>query len=124
MALWPSLTVCHTMDADWGCQIQTYMSVWSIYRVGQNLTYTPYMTVYLVISLPKMPYTHRIYMVLANPIYIHMVFFAGAFLYIQSYTVWSMHSLYIQSYTVYMYRLWPILMLTHNHQRRLLGQLV
>jgi hypothetical protein len=31
--------------------------------------YTPYMTVYLVISLPKIPYTHRIYMVLANPTY-------------------------------------------------------
>jgi len=28
------------------------------------------MTVYLVISLPKIPYIHRIYMVLANPIYI------------------------------------------------------
>jgi len=27
------------------------------------------MTVYLVISLPKIPYTHRIYMVLANPTY-------------------------------------------------------
>jgi len=26
-----------------------------------------YMTVYLVISLPKIPYIHRIYMVLANP---------------------------------------------------------
>jgi hypothetical protein len=25
------------------------------------------MTVYLVISLPKIPYMHRIYMVLANP---------------------------------------------------------
>jgi hypothetical protein len=25
------------------------------------------MTVYLVISLPKLPYIHRIYMVLANP---------------------------------------------------------
>ena len=25
------------------------------------------MTVYLVISLPKIPYTHRIYMVLAHP---------------------------------------------------------
>jgi len=35
--------------------------------VGQNRIYTPYMTVYLVISLPKMPYMHRIYMVLANP---------------------------------------------------------
>ena len=39
-----------------------------IFRVGQNRTYTPYMTVYLVISLPKIPYIHRIYMVLANPI--------------------------------------------------------
>ena len=36
---------------------------------GQNRTYTLYMTVYLVISLPKIPYMHRIYMVLANPIY-------------------------------------------------------
>jgi len=36
-------------------------------RVGQNCIYTPYMTVYLVISLPKIPYIHRIYMVLANP---------------------------------------------------------
>ena len=37
-------------------------------RVGQNRIYTPYLTVYLVISLPKIPYVHRIYMVLANPI--------------------------------------------------------
>ena len=39
-------------------------------RVGQNRIYTPYMTVFLVISLPKIPkipYIHRIYMVLANP---------------------------------------------------------
>ena len=40
-----------------------------IQRVGQNRIYTPYMTVYLVISLPKIPYIHRIYMVLANPLY-------------------------------------------------------
>ena len=39
-----------------------------ICRVGQNRIYTPYMTVYLVILLPKIPYIHRIYMVLANPI--------------------------------------------------------
>jgi len=38
-------------------------------RVGQNRIYTPYMTVYFVISLPKIPYIHRIYMVLANLIY-------------------------------------------------------
>jgi len=36
-------------------------------RVGQNRIYTKYMTVYLVISLPKIPYKHRIYMVVANP---------------------------------------------------------
>ena len=30
-------------------------------RVGQNRIYTPYLTVYLVISLPKIPYIHRIY---------------------------------------------------------------
>jgi hypothetical protein len=36
-------------------------------RVGQNRIYTPYMTVYLMISLPKTPYIHCIYMVLANP---------------------------------------------------------
>ena len=29
----------------------------------QNRIYTPYMTVYLVISLPKMPYINRIFMV-------------------------------------------------------------
>ena len=37
-----------------------------ICRVGQNRIYTLYMTVYMVNSLPKIPYTHRIYMVLAN----------------------------------------------------------
>ena len=41
-----------------------------ICRVGQNCIYTPYMTVYLVISLPIIPYVNRIYMVLANPIYV------------------------------------------------------
>jgi len=32
-----------------------------------NCICTPYLTVYLVISLPKIPYIHRICMVLANP---------------------------------------------------------
>jgi hypothetical protein len=41
-----------------------------ICRVGQDRVYTPYVTVYLVIFLPKIPYTHRIYMVLANPRYL------------------------------------------------------
>jgi len=43
-----------------------------VFRVGQNCIYTPYMTVYLVISLPKLPYIHRIYMVLANPTRVRM----------------------------------------------------
>jgi hypothetical protein len=38
-----------------------------ICRVGQNRIYTYIYTVYLVISKPKMPYVHHIYMVLANP---------------------------------------------------------
>jgi len=38
-----------------------------ISRVGQNRICTPYMTAYLMIFLPKIPYIHRIYMVLANP---------------------------------------------------------
>jgi len=36
-------------------------------RVGQNRIYTYIYTVYLVISMPKILYVHRIYMVLANP---------------------------------------------------------
>jgi hypothetical protein len=39
-------------------------------RVGQNRMYTPYMTVYLVISQPKLPYIHCICMVLVNPSYV------------------------------------------------------
>ena len=38
-------------------------------RFGQSRIYSPYMTIYLVISLPNKPYVHRIYMVLANPIH-------------------------------------------------------
>jgi hypothetical protein len=41
-----------------------------MYRVGQNRIYTPYMTVYLMIFLPNLPYVHCIYMVLANPTYV------------------------------------------------------
>ena len=37
---------------------------------GQNRIYTPYMTVYLAISLPKIPCVHRVHMVVANPRYI------------------------------------------------------
>jgi len=37
-------------------------------RVVQNRIYAPYMTVNLVIFLPRLPYIHCIYMVLANPV--------------------------------------------------------
>jgi hypothetical protein len=43
-----------------------------IYRVGQNRICTYIYTVYLVISKPKIPYVHRIYMVLANSRHIRM----------------------------------------------------
>ena len=36
-------------------------------RVGLNCKFTPNLTVYLVISLLKIPFIHRIYMVLDNP---------------------------------------------------------
>jgi hypothetical protein len=40
---------------------QNHTYIRCIYSVGQNRIYAPYMTVYLVISLPKIPYIHRIY---------------------------------------------------------------
>ena len=48
--------------------IYTYIHVT---RAGQNRTYSLYMTVYLVISLPKIPCIHRIYIYIY--IYIYMV---------------------------------------------------
>jgi hypothetical protein len=43
-----------------------------MYRIGQHCIYAPYMAVYLVISLPKIPCIHYTYicMVLANPTYV------------------------------------------------------
>ena len=70
------------------------------------------MSVYLVISLPKIPYIHRIYMVLANPINntygVYALFLAGKSPHI-TYTV--IHIAYI--------RFWPTLdtalTTTHTH---------
>ena len=39
-------------------------------RVGQNRIYTYIHTIYLI-SKPKIPYVHRIFMVLANPRYVY-----------------------------------------------------
>jgi hypothetical protein len=41
-------------------------------RVDQSCMYTLYMTVYLVISLPILPYIHRIYTVSLVKIYIYI----------------------------------------------------
>ena len=58
---------------DWELRAQdwTYWPLWEdrcvVCRVGQNRVYTPYMTVYSIISLPNIPYTRLKCMVLANP---------------------------------------------------------
>jgi len=48
-------------------------------KVGQNRIFTPYMTVYMVVSLPNVLYTHRIYlyMVLANPTHAASIYPCG-----------------------------------------------
>ena len=46
------------------------ISLPKIPRVGQNRIYSPYVTVYLVISLPNIPYMHCVCMVLANPMHV------------------------------------------------------
>jgi hypothetical protein len=53
----------------WQGEYQTYGRIRCIIRVGHNRIYAPYMTVYIVTFLPNIPYIHRIYMVLANPMY-------------------------------------------------------
>jgi hypothetical protein len=37
-----------------------YLCEYNMYRIGQSHIYTPYMTVYLVISMPEVPYMHHI----------------------------------------------------------------
>ena len=73
ISLWPCATTCtclgHRFSLWWGVFTWWECLRGFICRVGQNRICTPYMTVYLVIFLPKIPYIHRIYMVLANPIY-------------------------------------------------------
>jgi len=69
-----SCCVQELMENTFVCVVHLFekmlVSVVLMSRVGQNRIYTPYMTVYLVISLPKIPYIHRIYMVLTNPTYV------------------------------------------------------
>jgi len=47
-------------------KIHRMVQILQINRVGQNPKNTPYMTVYLVVFLPKTPYIYRICMVLAD----------------------------------------------------------
>jgi hypothetical protein len=49
-------------DSTWKWNSERYMS-----KVSQDRIHTLYMTVCLVIFLPKLPEIHRIYGVLANP---------------------------------------------------------
>jgi len=42
-------------------------------------TYSPYMTVYSVISLPKIPYMYALYKVLANPSYVSSLYMYRTF---------------------------------------------
>jgi hypothetical protein len=57
-----------TRKCGWTCYV-------GVCRVGQNCIYTLYMTVLLVVSLPKVPYVHRVFRVLVNP---RCVLLAGA----------------------------------------------
>jgi hypothetical protein len=57
------------------CYPQSYMLCCKFVYVGLARTiyiYTPYMIVCMVISLLKIPYVHRMYMVLANPMYMNV----------------------------------------------------
>ena len=57
-----SVTPSVTEVPMFACQIHTHTHTICTYHMGgQNRINTPYMTVYLVNSLPKIPYIHRIY---------------------------------------------------------------
>jgi hypothetical protein len=63
--------ILHTSDASYCThQARTHM-----FMVGQNRIFTPYMTVYLVISLPQIPKIHRI------SIYTYMYTWITAYIY-------------------------------------------
>jgi hypothetical protein len=62
---WPTLLICIAESLS----KQNKRLPPDVTRVGQNRIYTPYMTVCMVISLPKILYIHRIYRVGQNRIY-------------------------------------------------------
>ena len=59
----------HTRSACTCLLLPTHLHTSITTRIGQNRIYTYIYTVYLVISKPRIPYVHRIYMVQANPNY-------------------------------------------------------
>jgi len=67
-----------------------------ICRVGQNCIYTYIYTVYLVISKPKIPYVHRIFMVLANPINMYTVFWPTLAMYHMAICTQAQHHVIIE----------------------------
>jgi len=84
-----------------------------ISRVGQNRIYTYKYTVYLVIFEPKIPYVNRIYMVLANPIYIHRIWpynwwFPYQKYYIYTVYIWFWPTLHISPYWTSLKSVWNI----------------
>jgi len=67
------ITVCLTLQRAVAMQcfvLLVSLSPSHISRLGQIRMHTPYMTVYLAISLRKIPCIHRMYTVLANPTHI------------------------------------------------------
>jgi len=63
--LWGMSGICslvhsamHCTWSEWHLQHNTLSNALLMSRVGQNRIYTPYMAVYLVISVPKIPYIY------------------------------------------------------------------
>ena len=79
-----------------------------IYRVCQNRIYTHIYTVYLVISKPKIPYVHRIYMVLANSSHIRWIYMVLAN---PRHIRWIYMVLANPSHIRWIYRFWPTLVI-------------
>ena len=64
---WTHNEYCHVAGNIYSGNGQVTTPTCHMPRVGLSCICAPYLTLYSVISLPKIPYVHRIYMVLANP---------------------------------------------------------
>ena len=102
LQFWPTLHVSRLTRITTQC-----VSTIVICRVGQNRIYTYIYTVYLVISKPKIPYVHRIYMVLANPSYLQEDL-QGCDHVLRRINISGPPSTWVGSArTVYIHRIWP-----------------